>query len=338
MTQVGGIQSRFEVQGLVSSMAHGSSSPVCLVSTIMNGAHIFSPEGLADTCVTTSQSTICVESFPHNIIGEDPVISSRFVLGDSCFAVGSAVGSIAVVSRQSRSVVRCYTFQDGAGVLSLGEVPGEPSLLVSCSQAGVQVVDMEQAALRLTLSVPKARVVGSVAVSSSIVVVANYDGKVMLYDMRKGSEPVVVLVVPDQITSVSPSTHLGAVAVGTVSGRVFILRCSAGSVREEAFAIGKERAPIRSLSVYEKQIAAGDICGKLTLLDCNESPSPTRQWSAQMLLPPLASQPPFSAAAAQETGDNSLWSVSGVALQKDILWAALSSTGSTSSHVVVLPL
>ncbi|KEG07553.1 hypothetical protein DQ04_09461030, partial [Trypanosoma grayi] len=227
---------RFEVQGCVSSMAYSDASSACLVSTIMNGTHIFSMDGADDS---SERYAARVESFPHHIVGGDPIVSACFLSSGTCLATGSAMGGITVVSRQSRGVLRCYTFQDGAPVLSLREVPQQPSLLLSSSPGSVQLIDVEHAAVRLDLMVPKPRIVGAVAVTGDTFAVANYDGKVLLYDARRGCEPVTVLSVPDQITSVAAAPDTGAVAAGTVGGRVFVMRCTPGKVREEAFGTGK---------------------------------------------------------------------------------------------------
>lgn len=317
---------RFEVQGRISSMTHSDTSNACLVSTIMNGSHIFS---LGSSSDASAQHVTRVESFPHHVIGGDPIVSSSFLSGDSCLAVGSSLGSIAVVSRESRSVVRCYTFQDEAPVLSLKEVPHEPSLLLSASPIGVQVIDVERAAVQLSFTIPKPRVVGAVAVSRNSFAVANYDGKVMLYDTRCGTEPVTVLAVPDQITSIAASPDSGAVVAGTVGGRVFVMRCLVSRVREEAFGTGKTRSPVRCVAVQQGRLSAGDISAKLTLIDARDCPGPTTYWTADSLLP----QHVVASSAATALS----WSVSAVLLRRGSLWGALTSSECAASHVVVLP-
>ncbi|RNF04196.1 uncharacterized protein Tco025E_08007 [Trypanosoma conorhini] len=311
MAENDGVSCRFEVQGRISSMTYSDASNACLVSTIMNGTHIFN----MDDCRGLSPRYAArLESFPHHIVGGDPIISSCFLSSDSCLAVGSSVGGIVVVSRQSRSVVRCYTFQDEAPVLSLKEVPQEPSLLLSASPVGVQVIDVERAAVRLSLTIPKPRVVGAVAATRNTLAVANYDGKVLLYDVRCGSDPLTVLAVPDQVTSIAMSPDSSAVVAGTVGGRVFVMRCLMSNVREEAFGTGKTRFPIRCVAMHHGRIAAGDISAKITLLDSGERPAPTTYWTAQSLLPHLAAAAPAITAS---------WSASAVLLRKDSLWGGI---------------
>ncbi|RNE98475.1 hypothetical protein TraAM80_08745 [Trypanosoma rangeli] len=326
MVENDGVSCRFEVQGRISSMTYSDASNACLVSTIMNGTHIFN---MGDSSGVSPQFAARLESFPHNIVGGDPIISSCFLSSDSCLAVGSSVGGIAVVSRQSRSVVKCYTFQDEAPVLSLKEVPQEPSLLLSASPVGVQVIDVERAAVRLSLAILKPRVIGAVATSRNNFAVANYDGKVMLYDVRCGCDPVTVLAVPDQITSITVSPDSSALVAGTVGGRVFVMRCLVSKVREEAFGTGKTRSPIRCVAMHHGCIAAGDNSAKITLLDSGDCPAATTYWTPQSLLPHLAAASPAMVSS---------WSASSVLLRKDSLWGALTSSESATSHVVMLSL
>ncbi|KAH9579984.1 hypothetical protein LSM04_005526 [Trypanosoma melophagium] len=316
------ITCRFEVQGRISNMTHSDTTNSCLVSTMMNGTHIFNMSG--SHYETSTRCSTHLESFPHHIIGGDPVISSCFLSADSCMAIGTAMGSIAVISRQSRMVVRCYTFQEETPVLSLKEVPQEPSLLLSSSPSSAEVIDIERAVVRLSFVTPKPRVIGAVAVNNNSFAVANYDGKVMLYDARSGTEPVTVLAIPDQITSISASLDSAAVAVGTVGGRVFVMRCSTSNVREEAFGTGKIRAPIRCVSMCHGRITAGDMSGKLTIIDTDERPQPTRYWTAQYLLPQHA------------TFNTASYAVASLFQCKKAVWAAVTPLEGSSSHVVVL--
>ncbi|EKF37799.1 hypothetical protein MOQ_001998 [Trypanosoma cruzi marinkellei] len=320
MAENDGTICRFEVQGRISSMAYGDATNACLVSTIMNGTHIFNMDS---SCGAPTRYVAQLESFPHHIIGGDPIISSCFLSSDSSLAVGSSVGGIVVVSRSSRSVVRCYNFQDEAPVLSLKEVPHEPSLLLSASPVGVQAIDVERSAVRLSLAVPKPRVVGAVAITKNSFAVANYDGKVMLYDVRCGIDPVTVLAVPDQITSIAVSPDSRALVAGTVGGRVFVMRCMVSKLREEAFGTGKTRSPVRCVAMHHGRIAAGDISAKITLLDSGDCPAPTMYWTANSLLPHVVAA--------------SSWTVSSVLLRKDSLWGAFTSSESAASHVVILP-
>ncbi|ORC90827.1 uncharacterized protein TM35_000072510 [Trypanosoma theileri] len=317
------ITCRFEVQGRISNMAHSDITNDCLVSTMMNGTHIFKKDD--SNYEPSTRSSIHLESFPHHIIGGDPVISSCFLSADSCIAIGTGMGSIAVISRHSRTVVRCYTFQEETPVLSLKEVPQEPSLLLSSSPSSAEVIDIERAAVRLSFLTPKPRVIGAVAVNNNTFAVANYDGKVMLYDARRGREPVTILAVPDQITSISASLDSAAVAAGTVGGRVFVMRCSTSNVREEAFGTGKVRVPIRSVSMYHGRIAAGDVSGKLTIIDTGEHPQPTKYWTAQSLLPQHAT-----------TNSTISYTVASLVQCKKEVWTAVTPSEGALSHVVVL--
>lgn len=321
-----GVIFRFEVQGRVSSMTYSEAGNAYLVSTIMNGTHILNMDNSASTRHATD-----VETFPHSIIGGDPVISSSFLSSDSYIAVGSSVGSIAIVSRSLLSVVKCYTFPDEAPVLSLKEVPHEPSLLLSALPNAVQVIDVERATVRMSLNILKPRVVGTVAVTRNSLAVANYDGKVLLYDARCGCDPTTILAVPDQITSVAVSQSSGALVAGTVGGRVFVMRCMMNKVREEAFGTGKTRAPIRCVAVANGRIAAGDVSAKLTLIDSGDNPGPTMYWEGRSFLPQHT-------AVASPTSMPSTWTVSAVSLRRDTLWSALTSPDSPVSHVVALPI
>ncbi|AAZ11935.1 kinetoplastid kinetochore protein 15 [Trypanosoma equiperdum] len=330
----------FEVQGCISCLTQASNEDACLASTMMNGAHIFHMGDLQHAQCGARQAVTHVETFPHGNFGEGAVISSSFVSYDSCFATGSSSGDIVLVSRHSKNVVQHYSFQNKAAVLSLKEVPNEPSLLLACSPTDAQIIDLETSTARINLHIPKPCVVGGTALTQNTLVVAAYDGKAMLYDVRRGHEPVVILAVPDQIISITSSPDTGAVATGTVSGRVFVLRCLEGNVREEAFSTGKERAPIRSVAMRNGYIAAGDTSAKLTCLDLKEDPKPTRYWDLHSLLT-NESGPPSSGAeklSSVTVPDTESWSLPAVMLQQSDLWAALSSTKYGVSHILAIPI
>lgn len=329
---------RLEVVGKITSMDYCETTASCLVTTILNGAHVFNVDdnfyGANLSCGLSAHS---VESYPYTTMGEEPLLSSCFFNKGALFAVGSSSGTLTVVSRCSRAMAACYTTSTCLPIRSLKAVPDEPGLLLICTEHGAEVIDVERSALHSSLVNPvPGRSVAAVALNDSTYVVANYDGMVLLYDRRSRTTPSTVLSVLDQVTCLASATATGEVSAGTVGGRVFTLRCIESRNREQAFATGTKRSPIRSLAMHDKRIAAGDLSGRLVLLDTSDVPDPTVYWSAETLLQPRQGVG-FSMPG---TTAESSWldtEMTAVTMGHGTVWMSLCSPHVNSSHVVAIP-
>ncbi|KPA83315.1 hypothetical protein ABB37_02976 [Leptomonas pyrrhocoris] len=342
---------RLEVLGKVSSIHYDCTTASCLVSTILNGAHVFNlDDNFYGANLAVGLSSSSVESYPYHDIGEAPLLSSSFFSAGQLFAVGSSSGTVTVVSRRSRAMTSCYSTPDGLPIRSVHEVVSQPNCLLTCTQRGAEVIDVERSQLRTTLENPApGRAVAAVPLSPHTFVVANYDGKVLLYDTRYRHTPSCILSIPDQITCVSAALDTAEVCVGTVGGRVFTLRCTEGPQREQAFGMSTRRSPVRCVSMDRGRIAAGDLAGRLALIDTADVPDPTVYWSAETLLRASRQSPvdcldscddgagtharssPSTAAAFADS------EVTAVTLAQGTVWMSFGSPKSTASQIVAIP-
>ncbi|KAL7702798.1 hypothetical protein N2W54_002476 [Lotmaria passim] len=333
---------RFEVLGKVSSIHYDSTTSSCLVSTILNGTHIFNlDDDFYGANLAVGLSASSVESYPYHAIGEAPLLSSTFCNTGQLFAVGSSSGTVTVVSRRSRVLTSCYTNPDCFPIRSLHEVVGEPGCLLTCTERGADIVDVERSQLRVTLQNPApGRAVFAIPLHPHTFVVANYDGKVLLYDTRYRHSPSTLLSLPDQITCLSVAADTAEVCAGTVGGRVFTLRCTEGPQREQAFGMSTRRSPVRCVSMARGRIAAGDLAGRLALIDTADVPDPTVYWSAETLLraPRQSRADPLgdddNAASASAVPESE---VTAVALAQGTAWVSFCSPKSSASQIVVIP-
>lgn len=316
---------RMDVLGKVAGMSYCSHTNSCLAATILNGAHVFNLEGKPSVGALPSAflSARSVESYPYTILGEEPLLSSCFLGDGELFALGAATGTVTVVSRHSRAMTGSYSTQAAVPIRGLAPVPQQSAALLVCSEAGAEVIDVNKSALLFALEDPMPRAIAAVALSPSQYAVANYDGKCLLYDTRASFSAHTVLSVPDQITSLTACPLTSRLAVGTVAGRVFTLRGVEGAAREQAFATGRQRAPICSLSILGNQIAAGDIAGRLSLIDATPvRPGATMYWTPDRLLgKPLAAE----------------FAVTATVLTQEALWASFVSADEPDSQVVAIP-
>ncbi|KAG5472469.1 hypothetical protein LSCM1_03868 [Leishmania martiniquensis] len=335
---------RLEVVGKVSSICYDDTTSSCLVSTILNGTHVFNlDDSFYGANLAVGLSASSVESYPYHTMGEEPLMSSCFFNAGQLFAVGSSCGSVTVVSRRSRALTSCYTAPDSLPVRTLSEFPGQSNCLLMCTERGAAVIDVERSQLRVSLANPApGRAVAAVPLLPHTSVVANYDGKALLYDMRYGNTPISVLSLPDQITCLATSRDASVVCVGTVGGRVFTLRCTEGPQREQAFGMSNRRSPVRCVAIDRGRIAAGDLSGRLALIDTADVPDPTVYWCAETLLrlPRQSShgealdrdlEPAGAAAACADT------EVTAVALTQGTAWMSFCSSKSGASQVVAIP-
>lgn len=334
---------RMEVLGRVSSLAFSADSNACLLATVISGAHIFNmDESFYGPHLFAGMSASSVESYSARSIGEEPQLSSCFLGAGRLIALGSSRGVITVISRQSRSLTARYKvvsesgFDDSASgtdlpIRSLHEVPLEPGAVLACTEHGAELVDVERCICLNTVRTPVPRAVAAVPLATPYnYAVANYDGKVLLYDIRTGSSPTTILSIPDQITTLSVCQHTTKVCAGTVAGRAFTLRCIDGAFREQAFGTGRKRAPITSLSIWRTKIAAGDLGGRLSIIDTADIPNPTKYWTPETLqLPDRADS---SGGVAWEGTE-----VTAALLTQGIAWVTFSSPDAMQSQVVALP-
>ncbi|KPI82944.1 hypothetical protein ABL78_8039 [Leptomonas seymouri] len=338
---------RLEVQGKVSSIHYDGATASCLVSTILNGTHLFNlDDDFYGANLSVGLSASCVESYPYHAIGEAPLLSSSFFNAGQLFAVGSSSGTVTVVSRRSRAMTSCYSTPDCLPIRSVHEVVGQPNCLLTCTERGAEVIDVERSQLRTTLGNPApGRAVAAIPLRPYTFVVANYDGKVLLYDTRYRNTPSSVLSIPDQITCISATADTAEVCVGTVGGRVFSLRCTEGPQREQAFGLSTKRSPVRCVSMDHRRIAAGDLAGRLALIDTSDVPDPTVYWSAEALLR-APRQSHASVCDNRDDGEAASTSasaafaeseVTAVALAQGTAWMSFCSPKSSVSQIVAIP-
>ncbi|EPY26173.1 hypothetical protein AGDE_11504 [Angomonas deanei] len=162
----------------------------------------------------------------------------------------------------------------------------------------------------------------------------------MLYDSRVGAKVMGILSVPDQLASLSVCPNSGQACVGTVAGRVFTLRCREGTHREEAFGTGKHRSPIVNLSFQNSTIVAGDLGGRVSIIDTSNSATSTRYWSGESLLRPREYLSNTGKDAVNTAGERTVdIEVTAVAHGgADDVWTSFSTTKPLTSHIVSLPL
>lgn len=332
---------RLEVLGKASSMSYSAETQACLVTTILNGVHVFHTNNqFYGANLATGLSASDVESYPVSKCGEDPLLSCCFLGSGEYIALGAITGTISVLSRRSHDLTGCYTLQESAPVSSLSAVPQRPSCTLVCTQSGADVVDVERSALVFSLGNPAPRAVSAVALSSTTFAMANYDGKVLLYDSRRGAAPTTILSIPDQITTLAVCPQTAQTCVGTVGGRVLTLRCVESAVREQAFGTGKRRSPIRALSICRGRIAAGDLSGRLALIDTADVPDPTVYWTPETLLSGVRQgSTALGPSTAPPNGANVFADaeVSATALSEGVAWAAFTSPEASTTQVVALP-
>lgn len=354
---------RMEVLGKVASLSLDPRARCCLATTILNGAHVFhTDEDSCEGSLYAGMSASRVESYPYNVFGKEPLLCGCFVGDGQSICVGSAGGSVMTVSRRSRCITGSFLFSAGnrergqigedsgdvrrLPVRGLAAMPDQASSAVlACTEETTAVVDVERSVMLYCLVNPVPRAVGAVPLSPSTFVTANYDGKALLYDVRESLEPAVVLSVPDQVSCIACCPDTAQVCVGTVAGRVFTMRCTESAMREQAFGTGKRRSPIRSVAVFHQRIVAGDISGKLTILDASDTSRRTRYWTADDLLGRGTNEedadgvgstnPHTDGGGAVPASKQS--EVASVALAKGFVWAAFSSPDSLYSHAVALP-
>ncbi|KAG5473236.1 hypothetical protein CUR178_03156 [Leishmania enriettii] len=335
---------RLEVVGKVSSISYDYTTSSCLVSTILNGTHVFNlDDSFYGANLAVGLSSSSVESYPYHTMSEEPLMSSCFFNAGQLFAVGSSFGTVTIVSRRSRALTSCYAAPHSSPVRTLSEIPGEPNGLLMCTEQGAAVIDVERSQLRVSLVNPApGRAVAAVPLQPHTLVVANYDGKALLYDMRYRSSPSSILSLPDQITCLAASRDTSEVCVGTVGGRVFTLRCTEGPQREQAFGMSHKRSPVRCVAIDRGRIAAGDLTGRLALIDTADVPDPTVYWCAETLLrmprqschAEALDRRHEAAVAAATFADTE---VSAVALAQGTAWMSFNSSNSCASQVVAIP-
>lgn len=345
-----------EVHGKVHSLAVDETTNSCLAVTVLNGAHtFFMKDNFYGDNLFSGMSASGVEGYPYATFGNDPLVSGCFVGDGQSIAVGSAAGCVTTVSRRSRGISSSLVItlprsggpadsdSEGRGlpVRSLAVLPGPGNHVLACTEVTTAVADVERGVTLYHLVTPVSRSVAAVPLSATCFATANYDGKVLLYDTRDSLKPSVVLSIPDQITCLGVSPDSGEVCAGTVAGRVFTLRCAEGLMREQAFGTGKKRAPIRSVAMYGNRIVAGDISGKLSILDASDVPNSTKYWTADTLLNDSAVGRADDANEVSPVSDTvARWEsteVTAVTLAKGIAWAAFSRPDSDSTQVVALP-
>lgn len=342
---------RVEVLGKVSSMHYDHTTSSCLVSTVLNGTHVFNlDDDFYGANLSTGVSARSVETYPYHAIGDAPLLSSTFFNAGVLFAVGSSSGTVTVVSRRSRAITASYAAPDCLPMRSLHAVAEQPDCLLTCSERGADLIDVERSQLLASLQNPAAgRAVAAVPLAPYTFAVANYDGKVLLYDTRQSHQAASVLTVPDQITCLNVAADTAQVCVGTVSGRVMTLRCALGSHKEHAFGLGMKRAPVRCIAMEGGCIAAGDLAGRLAIVDTADVPNPTVYWTAEALLraPRYSVVDPFessavatgaeaaaAAAAAYAVAESE---VTATAFAQGTAWMSFCSPKSNASHIVAVP-
>lgn len=337
---------RLEVLGKVSAIQYDSDTASCLVSTVLNGTHIFHlDDDFYGANLAVGLSASSVESYPYRAIGEAPLLSSAFLHAGQLFAVGSASGTVTVVSRRSRTLTSCYASPHCLPIRTLHEVVSQPNCVLTCTERGADLIDVERSQLRASLENPAAgRAVAAAPLHSHTFVVANYDGKVLLYDTRYRHAPCSVLSLGDQITCLSAARDTAEVCVGTVGGRVFTLRCTEGTQREQAIGMGTRRSPVRAVAMHGGRIAAGDLAGRLALMDTADVPDPTVYWSAETLLraPRRSRADPRVGDDDSEVsgGDGGAFAdseVTAVALAQGTAWASFSAAKGSTSQIVAIP-
>ncbi|EPY25745.1 hypothetical protein STCU_04029 [Strigomonas culicis] len=325
---------RREVSDRVSSLAYSTVSRCCLATTLGSGAFMFD---LNRDIHETEQ----VVTYAPSIFDFDPLVSSCFLgMKHQYIAVGSYNGGVSVLSKQSKENKAFYSTGYTCAVHSLQPVPHNETNVLVCTKYGAEVVDMDTNQSVVALEDPAPRAIGAVSLSPTAFAVANYDGSVLLYDSRTGSEAVTVLSVPDQLMSLAVCEDTREVCVGTVAGRVFTLRCVHSELREQAFATGKVRSPVTAACIRAGKIVVGDLAGRVSIIDTTPKGAATRYWTAESLLVShesvaLRERSPQQPHAARPAVDAE---VTALSLAEDSVWVSFSTNHpEMTSHVIPLP-
>lgn len=368
-----------EVMGRVSSLSSiERDSPRLLASTILNGSHIFSlPESLYASCAVapTTISSIKVETFSSEVLQDTPFLSSCWCPGgaDDIFVLGSSCGDVVAFSIKHRMRTGSSLLMErpphvktalssSNAIRSLHRIQKHETAVLACRDIGATVLDVSHMSCVSSFPNVVPRAIGALSVDSNVVAIANYDGKVLLFDARSRThslkiegKPECIISLPDQICSFAMCEETGAVCAGTVSGRIFVLRCfDSSSVRECAFAVGhNKRSPIRALTVSRNKIVAGDIAGRVTVLDRGDNPCPTVYWTLKDLFIPPKRHGTLPGARKADPGPSVFLSstksgsaspnwdnaeVTAVAICGKTAWGAFCVHGTDHSYLAALPL
>eukprot|EP00796_Vickermania_ingenoplastis_P005977 gene5977-4286_t len=324
---------KIEVLGRVAALSHSQDANSILASTVLNGCHIFNlNDEFYGTKISAGIGSGDVESYPFELFGKKPFLSSCFLNSGKDFVMGSATGDVVAVSRTSRQLLRSFVKEDKSAIRSLHCMTNKPSCFLLCTDAGAEIIDVSEGLLA-SFDSPTPRCVGALCVDTNSVAVANYDGKVLVFDVRNTKRPESILSVPDQICSFSMCTEQGTVCCGTVGGRIFTLRCGKDSVtREEAFATGKTRSPIRALAVHRTTVTAGDVSGRLSVLDISDVPNPTTYWTPKRLF-----SSGRTAVQDQLTPNWDNAEVTATTITGGAAWASFAVHGMDQSYIVAVP-
>lgn len=327
--------SKVEVLGRVSSLSFCAKNNSILCGTILNGTHVFHlSSDTRSTGATTNISSRQIETFSTDVTGSQPCLSSCFLNDSARIVLGSSEGDLVVLDRSAHKKCNQYSLGETVSVRSVAAVPTYPNAVLASVDTGAQLIDTETAACLASFPSPVARTVGALVIDSFTYAVANYDGKVLLFDARNGSVPQCILSIPDQICSFNMCPGTGTVCAGTAGGRVFRLRCGVNDVsREEAFATGTTRSPIRSLAVSHQTVAAGDVAGRLSIIDLSDAGNPTMSWSSQDVCGGGHDEGPSD---SQRALNHSNTETTATTFSNGALWTSFSAHGSECSHLVTM--
>lgn len=340
---------KMEVQGRVSSLVGSHSSRSMLVTTMLNGCHTFRFKNSDDGSTFNGFSESQIETFPAETVGSQPFLCSCLSEDGSRIFLGSSTGEVTAIIRSNPAGIGCagrsgvYKHEEPLPVRSLHAFPSTDLSVLLCTDSGTAVIDVEAGERTWSCANIAPRGIGAVPLGEKAIAVANYDGKVLLFDTRCSStQPYCILSVPDQITAVAVGEN-SAVYAGTVGGRVFRLRCidTQPPIRDEALATGLTRSPLRSLAVQGDVVAAGDVSGKLAIIDCSEKPNPTVYWRADQLFESTSAVSEAEAEGAVDVNALQNWNnseVTATCIQGGLIWASFCAHGSEHSDIIGIPL
>lgn len=298
------MNSMFDFAGNVSALSQLGSS--LLATTQIDGIHLIHSGG-ADV------ATLKAEQVSDSIVCAGALISSTLaVVGDKDGRLHNIDWSLAART--------CSCKHHDSHIVTLATIPGAaPHTILVASNTDICLVDMRSLTSHPFVSLQRP-CVGVAAATDTVVAVAAVDGGVLLFDLRRSSEPLTVLMVDDQLTCLSANGR-GCVVAGTVGGRAVMLRASQTNETERALATGSARHPVRSISAYADIVVCGGEDGQASILDFTCS-LPTEHW-----VPPTLSSTPFDAVPAVVISE-----------AQGVAWGAFTASDGSRSYVAAKPL
>jgi hypothetical protein len=191
--------------------------------------------------------------------------------------------------------------------------------VAALTEDGIRIIDFSSEN-PTAIHFPSYGSAAAAALMGNTVVISDHRGAILIYDIRSNRQPTSIRKVNENVLCMAASRN-GSYAMGTVDGKVVVLRGAPSEIKEQAMCRGSHRSPYCSMDYRGDLVIAGSLDGRISVFNTALQQSASADLS-------IGSFPEETNVAATFR-----WKVQAVATNRKYAWCGFVSPLHTHSFV-----